>query len=284
MELPVADGAPDWTLSPEGNLGGPETVDGRRCRVLRTSGSIYHKAEWAVLLPPRARVVHADIQYRYDGAEPLEVRLFTHARKLLAGGDLLPAAAWSACALDAGQPGSRELDVLQQTNYGTGAVRITRVQFLDRDGREVVDVRHGQPFTVRAHLSVSPQFIQREVTMILAFARHESSYSAYVYEPRISLPPADECAVDVRLEAVQLGSGKWYVSMGFGEVGLYERDVIGYFTIDGAWYHMLAERLELRVTSETNVDTLGCFFTHPARVAVLGDTQLATAGERPQTA
>jgi len=44
--------------------------------------------------------------------------------------------------------------------------------------------------------------------------------------------------------------------------------VINYFTIDAAWYHMLAARLELRVTSATKVDTYGCFFIHPAEVTV----------------
>jgi len=67
---------------------------------------------------------------------------------------------------------------------------------------------------------------------------------------------------------VMLGSGRWYVNMGVGELGLYERDVVNYFTIDSAWYHMLASRLELQVTSATKVDSLGCFFIHPADVSV----------------
>jgi hypothetical protein len=65
--------------------------------------------------------------------------------------------------------------------------------------------------------------------------------------------------------------------MGVGEVGLYDRDVINYFTIDGAWYHMFASRLELRVTSATKVDTLGCFFIHPAGVTVSSVTAAIAA-------
>ncbi|MGH9141167.1 MAG: hypothetical protein ACRD2I_08500, partial [Vicinamibacterales bacterium] len=78
---------------------------------------------------------------------------------------------------------------------------------------------------------------------------------------------------------ILLGSGRWYVNMGVGEVGLYDRDVINYFTIDGAWYHMLAARLELRVTSATKVDTFGCFFIHPAGVTV---SPVAPAAAAPQ--
>jgi hypothetical protein len=66
--------------------------------------------------------------------------------------------------------------------------------------------------------------------------------------------------------------------MGIGELGLYERANLDYFTIDTAWHHMLAERLELRVTSATKVDSLGCFFIHPAAVTV---TANAPAMARP---
>ncbi len=86
----------------------------------------------------------------------------------------------------------------------------------------------------------------------------------------------------MRIDSLLLGSGQWYVNMGVGEVGLYERDQINYFTIDTAWYHMLAARLELRVTSATKVDTYGCFFIHPARVTVsAAGLELATNRSGP---
>jgi lipopolysaccharide transport system ATP-binding protein len=266
--LAVADGAPGWTLVPEGNLGRPETLGGERCRVLRDTGSIYHKAEWIVTLPPHAAVTGARVRYQYDGTDPIDVRVFTPDRTLVASGELTPAPQWRESSFERNTSPSRDLEVLKQTDYGTGVVRITRVEFLGRDGEDVSEVRHGEPFTVRIALRVAPDLPNREVTFFLGFARHESPYSSYVYEPRVSLPPTEECVIDVRLDSVLLGSGRWYVNMGVGELGLYERDVINYFTIDGAWYHMLAARLELRVTSATKVDTLGCFFIHPAGVTV----------------
>src|SRR5262249_14992895 len=91
-------------------------------------------------------------------------------------------------------------------------------------------------------------------------------FSSYVYEPELDLPAGDECVVDVRIDSILLGSGRWYVTVGIGEFGLYDRDVIRYFTVNAAWHHLVAERLELSVTSSTKVDTFGCFFVHPARV------------------
>jgi ABC-type polysaccharide/polyol phosphate transport system ATPase subunit len=266
--LPVADGAPGWTLVPEGNLGRPETVAGQPCRVLRNTGSIYHKAEWIVAVSPHSTVTGVGVRYRYEGADQIDVRVFTPDRRLIVAGELTANRLWSKAAFDRNASGARDLEVLNQTDYGTGLVRITSVEFLGRDGNGVADVRHGDPFTVRISLRVVPELTGRDVTFFLGFARHESPYSGYVYEPRITLPAAEECIIDVRLDSVLLGSGQWYVNMGVGELGLYERDAINYFTIDAAWYHMLASRLALRVTSATKVDTYGCFFMHPAAVTV----------------
>jgi lipopolysaccharide transport system ATP-binding protein len=266
--LAVADGAPGWTLAPEGNLGRPEVVAGERCRALRDTGSIYHKAEWSVSLPPQSFVTGLQVRYHYEGSDPIDVRVFTPDRKLVVAGELTPAGRWAESTFDRNAGPTKDLEVPRQTDYGTGVVRITHVEFLGRDGEPVSEVRHGDPFTVRISLRVAPELPSREVTFFLGFARHESPYSAYVYEPSISLPPTEQCVIDVRIDPVLLGSGRWYVNMGVGELGLYDRDVINYFTIDGAWYHMLAARLELRVTSATKVDTFGCFFIHPAGVTV----------------
>jgi ABC-type polysaccharide/polyol phosphate transport system ATPase subunit len=275
--LRVADGAPTWALVPEGNLGRSETVAGEPCRVLRDTGSIYHKAEWIVTLPQHAAVSRVRIRYLYEGGDQIDVRVFTPDRKLIAAGELAASGQWAESAFDRNTSASRDLEILRQTDYGTGVVRITHVAFIGRDGEEISEVRHGEPFTVRIGLRVAPELTSRDVTFFLGFARHESPYSAYVYEPRISLPPTDECAIDVRIDSILLGSGRWYVNMGVGEVGLYDRDVINYFTIDGAWYHMFASRLELRVTSATKVDTLGCFFIHPAGVTVSSVTAAIAA-------
>jgi len=266
--LPVASGATGWWPNPEGSLGAPETMSGEPCRVLRNAGSIYHKAEWIVTTPPQSRIAGVRVRYLYDGTEPLDVRVFNPDRTLVVAGQLTRTTRWDEVTFDRATGVTRELEVLKQTDFGTGLVRITGVQFVDRDGHDVVDVRHGRPFAVRVAVRIAPELTERDVTFVLAFARHESPYSSYVYEPRLSLPPGDDCLIEVRLDSVQLGSGQWHVSLGIGELGLYERASFDYFTIDAAWHHMLAARLELHVTSATKVDTFGCFFIHPATVNV----------------
>jgi ABC-type polysaccharide/polyol phosphate transport system ATPase subunit len=278
--LPAAEGATGWFLLPEGNLGPPEVVAGEPGRVLRTTGSIYHKAEWIVTLAGTARIAAGKMRFRYEGDQPIDVRVFNPDRQLLLSTELAGSPHWQDAAFGRNRTPERELEPLKQTDYGTGAVRIVRVQFLDRTGADIVEVRHGEPLMLRAHLKIDSGLVDRDAAFILAFARHGSPYSAYVYEPRLSLPSEAECTIEVRLDPVLLGSGQWYVSLGVGEYGLYDRQSIDYFTVDSAWYHMLAARLELRVTSATSVDTFGCFFIHPSSVAVVASNPVLVGEQR----
>jgi lipopolysaccharide transport system ATP-binding protein len=268
VTLPVAAGAGGWTLAPEGNLGPSQIVEGELCRVLRTSGSIYHKAEWAVELPAGARVERARLRWHYAGDEPVDVRVFTPDRKLLLAGSLGAASAWQETELTRAKQVATDLDLLKQTDYGTGLVRITGVQFLDRDGRDVTAGTHGEPLTIRVRVHIDSSLVHREVTFVLGFARHGSPYSAYVYEPRLRLGDAEDRVIEIAMDAVRLGSGRWYVNIGIGEPDLFDRESVNYFTVDPAWYHLLASRIELQIASVSQFDASGCFVVHPATISV----------------
>ncbi len=268
LTLPVASGAAGWTLVPEGNLAPAEVVDGEECRVLRTSGSIYHKAEWAVQLPVSSVVVRSRVRWHYKGNEPVGVRIFTPERKLLIGGSLGAGAHWQDTVLTPADAGASELDLLKQTDYGTGLVRITGVEFLDRDGGGVVAAKHGEPLTVRIRIRVAPTLVNREVTLVLGFARHGSPYSAYVSDSRLSLGDAEHSVIEAAIDTLKLGSGQWYVNIGIGEPGLFERATLKYFTLDPSWYHLLAARVELQVVSSGPLDASGCFVVLPAHLSV----------------
>jgi lipopolysaccharide transport system ATP-binding protein len=268
MTLPVATGAAGWTLVPEGNLGPAETVEGEECRVLRTSGSIYHKAEWVVQLPPSSHIVGGRVRWHYKGDEPVGVRIFTPTRKLLVGGSLHGGTGWQETALTRDDQSASDLDLLKQTDYGTGLVRITGVEFLDRDGGPVVAAKHGEPLTVRIGVRIAPSLKSRDVTLVLGFARHGSPYSAYVSDDRLSLGDAEHSVIEVTIDTVKLGSGQWYVNLGIGEPGLFHRATLKYFTLDPSWYHLLAARIELQVVSSGPLDASGCFVVLPAHVSV----------------
>lgn len=277
LTLPVADGAAGWTLLPEGNLGQPQTLAGRPCRVLRTSGSIFHKAEWIVAMPAATQVDAVRVRSHYEGSEPVDLRVFTPDRKLVVAGVLRGVAGWQESTFGRSREPATELDLLKQTDYGTGVVRITGVQFLDPDGRQVTAARHGDPLTVRVQITVDPQLIDRRVVFVLGFARHGSPYSAYAHAPSMLLPDSDECVIDVMIDAVRLGSGKWYINIAIGEPDVFERPAIKYFALDPSWYHLLAARIELQVASSSSLDAAGCFVVHPATIVVNGGAVLGVA-------
>ncbi len=70
------------------------------------------------------------------------------------------------------------------------------------------------------------------------------------------------------LDHLRLGSGRWYVNIAIGEPGMLDRGATEYFALDPGWYHLLAARIELQVSSIGKLDASGCFVVHPAAIAV----------------
>ncbi|HEY3161985.1 MAG TPA: ABC transporter ATP-binding protein [Vicinamibacterales bacterium] len=264
--LPVAKGAEGWDLLAEGNLGPVETIAGRMCRAIRTSGSIYHKAEWVVALGAGARVQAATVRCHYRGGDAADLRVFTPDRRLLLAGSIERHESWQERRFESVEGHRKELDLVPQTNYGTGIVRITGVRFLDRDDRDIVEVRHGESMAIRILLRIEPDIRDRVVVFVLGFSRQGSPYSALVHHERLELPPGTDAEILVQIDNVRLGSGAWYVNVGVGEPGLYDKPALKYFTVDPSWYHVLAARLELTVASVSRFDASGCFVVHPATI------------------
>jgi ABC-type polysaccharide/polyol phosphate transport system ATPase subunit len=264
--LAVADGAPGWHLLPESSLGTAETVGGRPSRVLRSTGSIFHKAEWLVTLPAAAQINRARVRWHYQGSDLVDLLVFTPDRTVQIAGELGPADGWQEQTLErAGGPGT-PLGPQQQTDYGTGAVRIMSVQFLDALGRDVVQARHGDPLTIRLRVSIDRALTDRHVTVIVGFRRQGAAYNGCIYERDRLLPDADACTIDLTLDPMRFGSGQWFVSVGIGKAGLYERPVVKYFATDSDWHHLLAGGLQLQILSAGGVDAVGCFVVHPATI------------------
>jgi len=263
----VADGADGWFLVAEGNLSAPQTVNGRRCKVLQTSGSIYHKAEWVVRRPRRERLVSLRVRWRYEGADPIDVRIFTESRELLIGGELGGGSEWQEACFHRMTGAVATLDSPKQRDYGTGTVRIISLEFRGSDGTSVSQVRHGDPLTIRVRCVASQDVPNGHVTFVLGFARPGSPYAADICEHALPVPRGREFTIDAIIDSLRLGSGDWLVNLGVGEANMLLRETPGlFFTLDQAWYHFLAARLQFRVLSIGQLDAAGCFVVHPARV------------------
>jgi hypothetical protein len=273
--LKVADGSAGWHLVSEGNLREPETAFGRRCRQLQTSGSIYHKAEWIVQRPRKDPLAQIKVQWRYEGADPIDVRVFTEKRELLLCGELLGARDWQQGMFGRAPSSEPTLDSPMQRDYGTGAVRITSVEFLGPDGSGVTQVRHGDPLVIRVGCFAADKVPGDTLSFVIGFARQGSPYAADIYENELPIPFGPEFTIRVEIDAVRLGSGAWMVNLGLGQANMFLRESARYFTVDPAWYHYLAARLQLQVLSTSQLDAAGCFVVHPARIRATGTTASA---------
>jgi homopolymeric O-antigen transport system ATP-binding protein len=267
LTLPVADGDERWHLMAEGNLGPPVTIEGVRCRALKPFGSIYHKAEWTVQLPDAFDLAALRARWLYRGDETIDVRVFLTDRRVLVKGTLGPGKKWQDQVFRRGK-NEGELEALAQKGYGTGAMRIDAIEFLDDEGRLVTQVKYGDPLRIRVRGRALTPVPESAVTFCVGFARQGSPYQSYIYEPHLGLPSAGEFVIESRLPKVRFGSGTWYVHAGVGMAGMFERETVPFFSLDSAWYHLVQERLLLSVLSISHFDAGGCFVALTPEIVV----------------
>lgn len=149
--------------------------------------------------------------------------------------------------------------------YGTGEVRIEKVDFQDRDGKSVVRISHGQPLTVEVDLSVSPDLSSREVTFVVTFHKSGVSIGAHSHWDRLELAEGSRVRVRAEFDPFLLGGGEWLVSLAFGQPDLYRESFNPYFALNDRWYHLITRGHTLQVESTTSIDKYSLFL-HPAKV------------------
>ena len=268
LRMAVSEGAADWSLLPESSLGKPAAAEGRQSRSLQSFGSIYHKAEWVVRLPAGFVVDRAALSWHYKGADPVDLRVLKTDRTVLVSGDLAPGDGWQEREFRRDTTKHQKLDGLAQTDYGTGLLRITGIEFVDDSGQSVTQVPHGEPLRIRVRCKASAAVPESAVSFHIGFARQGVAYQAYVYNARLSVPAAAEFTIESRIDEMRLGAGVWFVHVGLGTPDMFNRAETPYFTTDAAWYHLLTDRLQLRVLSVTKFDAGGCFYRIPADITV----------------
>ncbi len=265
LALDVGEGNEAWSLMPQGNLGEVRDIEGKRARALEVTGSIFHKAEWAVSLPSGQGLKELEVVWNYAGDEPAELRVFTAAKQLLVKEELGRTAGWERRSFSLGKPAGGELDAGTQAEFGTGAVRMTSIELLGRDGRPVSKIPHGDHLKVRVRVQVAEALEERAATFVVGFNRPGFPFGGYACIDRIEFAQGrDEFTLDAILDPLLLGSGDWMVTVGFGEPGLYQGRELDYFTVSDKWYHFISRGMQLQVESVSMLDASGCFMVHPA--------------------
>ncbi len=277
LALDVAQGDAAWALMDESNLGPPREVDGKAARVIEPLGSIYHKAEWSLALPDDQPLKELKITWHYGGDDPAQLRVITDTKQVLVKDELGRTRGWETKAYSLAGAVAGELDPVHQTEFGTGAVRMTRVELLGRDGLPVSKVEHGGFLQVRVHCEVADTLMDRAATFFVGFNRPGFPYGGYTAANRIEFAPGRRHFVlNTTLHPLIYGSGSWMISVAFGEANLYHRKDLSYFTISDKWYHFLARGLELEIETVDQLDANGCFVVHPAAFQLEADVEVSS--------
>jgi ABC-type polysaccharide/polyol phosphate transport system ATPase subunit len=261
--VPVASGSPEWHLAPESNLGPPETIDGRQARALQTFGHLFHKAEWVVTSVSPASISSLVVTWQYAGNDEAEVAVLDAENRPVLRGSLTRGDGWQTAHITSADEASEP----SRGEYGTGAVRIVAVSFLDDTGAESASFVHGGRLRATVELErVQATSGDPACTFVLAFTRVGSTAAVYVQRDRVDVG-AGRSVVSVDASPIVLGSGTWLVTLGVGEPDLYRETFNPYFTVNPRWFHLRARAFELQIASSSSIDAAATA-VQPATVVV----------------
>ncbi len=120
---------------------------------------------------------------------------------------------------------------------------------------------------VRFTLDVSDELDRPKVTFVLGFNRPGLPYGCYAATERMALAAGRSVQLDVSLDPLLLGSGKWMMTYAVGEANMYGQEgPLPYFTVNDKWYHFVARGSDLEVESTRGLDESGCFAIHPCKI------------------
>jgi hypothetical protein len=218
-----------------------------------------------VSLPEKNGLKELSVTWNYEGDQSAELRVFTSDKRLLIKDELGRTDGWERRSFSLGKVVAKELDAANQAEFGTGAVRMTRIGLLGRDGEPVSKMRHGEHLKIRVHFEVADTLQERAATFVVGFNRPGFPFGGYACVDRIEFAPGRrQFALDAILDPLLLGSGDWMITVGFGEPELYQERDLDYFTVSDKWYHFISRGMQLQVESVSMLDASGCFMIHPA--------------------
>jgi ABC-type polysaccharide/polyol phosphate transport system ATPase subunit len=272
VTLPVAQGAAEWALLPEGNLGPADRAAGRACRVLRPYGSIFHKAEWNVVVPADAAVESIAVEYLYEGAAPATVRVApagSAGAAAIVAGELDGGAGWRRVELHRAGAGAGGLGAPATGGmHGTGLMTVEAIELRDGAGQPCVRVTRGEFVTVAVRLRVRDPEVPRTPTFVLAIHRAGVAPAVRVVHDRLALPAeGDGADVLVELAPLLLGAGTYYITVSLFEPDYFHTEHQQFFTVNPRCYCSVTRGLEFVVDAAHPVDAV-TFSHHPARVRV----------------
>ena len=266
----------------EGNWGNSVEIDGKRVRLLRPSGSIYHRAPFAILSDEACAAVEngsltAAIEYKDVSKVACVVELFKQDGVTVLRGDLGNSgdALWKT-----GRVGLRATTHLDEpaaglNRYGTQDFSITDVRFLSGDGRESHVFAVGDKMAIRLTYRIWDENFSEKPTIQINFLKDGVTRShRFVLETELfDFKKSAQGTIEAIADPLLIGPGRYMVNVVVMREGGYRPDAKKkFFTANENLLDHHSRAYEIQVAKTGNVLIDDTVFIHPATWKMNGET------------
>jgi lipopolysaccharide transport system ATP-binding protein len=267
----------------DGNWGDPVEFEGRPARPFLPHGSIFHRLPFLMNSPEIAERIRgggADVELTFWSSNPEdhpEVALFDEDGKgsYAAAFDAPVTAGWqtarAALAFGRPTPAGAEGGVVR---YGSRALEITGVRFLDADGEEAHLFNVGRSLRVQLSYRLNDPAFDERPTLIVAFHKDgvTRSHRFWTDEIRLSHREGAEGEIEIEAAPLLLGAGTYAVTISIFREGYFDSAARHrFFSANADVLDIHSRGYEIVVRQSTNALLNDVVFQHPAAWRLNGE-------------
>lgn len=262
----------------EGNWSEVQTIAGRATRTFAPHGSIYHRVPFlvtdrAIVAAAQAGELDCEIEHLSPEAQPLEVSLYLpNKQQFRAALPVTAAHQWTTvrARLQAVSAKDQTIDAPQGlVRYGTKAMEITNVQFLDGMGRETQVFESGAGMTVRLSYRIHDPGLDESPTIAVAFMKDgiHRSHRFWTDQIRLTARTARSGTLDIQATPLLMGPGTYLVTVWvFREGNFGGNGAARFFSANDKLYDCHARAYEIMVREDRSQPLCNdVMYLHPAR-------------------
>lgn len=246
----------------EGNWSEPKDIAGKRVREFAPFGSIYHRLPFLVSSPAVLEAVEAGqlecaIEYLSPKAQTLDMDLYLSDKRHFHGE--LPLAAthqWAVARARVQPVVGRDAHIRLPeglVRYGTKAVEITDVRFLDADGKESHFFDIGTSMKVRLAYCIHDPELDEHPTIIVAFQKDGviRSHRFWTDSLHLSAKQATDGTIEVSADPLLMGAGTYLVTISLFKQGYFRAQVSArFFSTNDQLYDCHSRGYEIMIKEE----------------------------------
>ncbi len=256
-ELPLGESAFDPAAGShlqetESAWGTSQERNGRLSRPMLNYGTPFHKVAGVFAVPDGLDVADDELEcvVDYEAPEPcdLVVRLFMDGRELELGsiaGTQETWATWTGSAT-AGTPGRRSVSVNATGVQGTGHVVARDARFVDREGTEVVILKHGAAASLVIDYEVVDPDFDSVVQAVVVFHRSGVQDVCRLINRTLRFPQR-KGSLRLDIDKMALTDGAYSITIMFVEEGYFDRVQTVFYSINPGVYCCLSRFFEVTV-------------------------------------